>query len=74
MLPLVDVEFEEFLHDEILPSAKTRSTLGPALTKRLVLCAPFDDWLDGDGEIVLPGVLEPYDDAVEQRFAVLLYN
>ena len=62
MAPFVDEKFAKFVRDEILPSATTRSVLGPALTKRLVLCAPFDDWLDADGGIVLPDGLEPYDD------------
>ena len=66
ILPLRDEDFVKFLR-AILPSAEIRSTLGPALTKRLVLCAPFDDWVNSDGEIVLPDVLEPFDAAAVQR-------
>jgi len=72
ILPLRDEDFVKFLRAilpmrAILPSAEIRSTLGPALTKRLVLCAPFDDWVNSDGEIVLPDVLEPFDAAAVQR-------
>ena len=66
MIPLSNKKLVQAIQGAI-PSADTRSLLGKNLASRVTLCAPFLNWMDEDGEIVLPEGLEAFDATAAQR-------
>lgn len=58
--PYTAEELKRFLREHLLPSADTLALLGPALSSRVLLCAPLLEWIDGEGEIALPIGLDAF--------------
>lgn len=67
ILPLNGIQFVAFISTHVLPSLDTSKLLGPALSSRVILCAPFLKWIDENRRLALPEGLEDFDGTGVQR-------
>jgi hypothetical protein len=57
----------QFIRKEVVPSKETLTVLGPSLSSRVMLCAPFLEWIDENDNFMLPEGLEQFDGVAVQR-------
>lgn len=62
----------KYLCKQVLPSKGVLALLGPVLTSRVILCAPFLEWIE-DNMLFLPKDMEHFD-GTAVRLAMAEWN
>lgn len=77
MLPLRNEDFIKYLRQNVYSPGKVLDLLGPTLTRKIILTAPFFRWVPPEGEptmlMALPSSLEEIDDEYLRDIALQEY-